>query len=527
MLPIMIENQTVRRKSEYKQLAFETAIRNPERYREILIFMKQYDGIVLNDENLLTIVSKMYVDGIVTSRDFVIENYKSQNQINEAVTRINSTRKADGGFPQGYQSRFWTYMRTLSEFGFVYARYNEHFILGDVSKKLIDNIIDSQEAFSVQAAKYNRKSPYKNVSNDFNYFKFIINVLKRLKEKNKKLSYNQFVVSLFNEDGNVDDYLNIIKNHNFSDRQITYDYIKEHYPRVNSFKTVMQDYPDVVLRMLRITGFANLDYKGILLIELNENNIDYINNLFTLNYNLDATEKNNAKKYFDKLEKLTENELNIILLNRNESNIAINYNNTLSKIINEYKLSNDIIVDNLQCLCNNSRTDERFKYIPDPLKFEFLISLFMFTIYGDKYSIKPNYKTDANGIPISHAPGNVGDIEITGSNLYWLLEVTLIRNKTQQMNNETINLFRHLNRNIVEEKYLSLIAPHVHNDTEHLYKSATIQLMSEGIGKFFAKPYNINEFIEVSNNKENIKDMQNYTQTIKENIIELANSLVD
>lgn len=523
----MTRNQTNRREPEYKQLAFETAIRNPERYKDILSFMKKYNGVLLNDNNLLNIVSEMYREGIVTSSDFNLDNYSDDLQLKEAVKRINSSRRADGGFPQGYQSRFWTYMRTLSEFGFVYSRYNEKFVLGDVALKLIDNKIDPQEAFSVQAMKYNRRSPYKNVSNDYNYFIFIINVLKRLKEKGKKLSYNQFVVSLFSKDGNADEFLNIIEKNTFSDKQLTYEFLKNNYLRVNKFGTVMQDYPDVVLRMLRITGFVNLDYKGILLIELNENNLEYIDKLLKFDYKLNNNEKNDAQAYFNKLEKVTDSEMDVILSNREETDELLNYNNTLSKIISEYKLNDSIIINNLDNLCNNSRTDERFKYIADPLKLEFFLSLLMYIMYGDKFKIKPNYKIDANGIPISHAPGNVGDIEITNSDIYWLLEVTLIRNKTQQMNNETINLFRHINRDIKGEKYLSLVAPYIHQDTEALYNTATIQMMSEGMSAFYAKPYNIDDFIKISKSKRNLDDMQQYSNLIKRKIIELANSLVD
>ena len=99
--------------------------------------------------------------------------------------------------------------------------------------------------------------------------------------------------------------------------------------------------------------------------------------------------------------------------------------------------------------------------------------------------------------------------------------------KTQQMNNETVNLFRHINRDISGEKYLSLIAPYIHQDTEAIYNSTTIQLLSEGMSKFYAKPYNIEEFIKVTKIKNNFDDMQEYTNLIKKRIIELANSIVD
>lgn len=521
MLQIMIEKKKFKKKKAYKELSFETAIRNPERYNDILTFMKDYNGVELNDDNLLKIVSNMYVDGLVTSNDFILKNYKNNNEIYNAVIKINSTRKADGGFPSGYQSRFWTYMRTLSEFGFVYARYNEIFQIGEIGKMLIQNELDSQEAFSLQAIKYNRRSPYKNVSNDFNYFKFIINVLKRLNKRNKKLSYNQFIISLFSKDGNIDEFFQVIDNNVFSDKYTTYDYIKKNYPQVNKFQTVMQDYPDVVLRMLRITGFVNVEYNGILLIDLNEEKKEYIDKLFKLDYTLTEEEKTNAKKYFKKLQKVTDYELSLVISNRGESEIILNYNDILKNIINKYEINEDMITKNIQNLCSNRKTDERFKYISDPLKFEFFIAIFMYILYGKNYKIKPNYKVDANGLPISHAPGNIGDIEILGKQIYWLLEVTLIRNKTQQLNNETVNLFRHINAQETDEKYLSLIAPYIHQDTETLYKASTISLITDGLENFFAKPYDISEFIKISKDKNNFKDMRLYTKKIFEKIVHL------
>ena len=205
-----------RREPEYKELNFDTAMRNPERLKDVLVLLKEYDGVLLNDKNLLEIVCEMYVNKIVRSSEFDLKKLNNEEQIRNKVISINKSRNGDGGFPKGYQSRFWTYMRTLSEFGFVYARYNKNLILGDVAKKLINNEIDPQEAFALQAMKYNWRSPYKNVSNDYNYFKFIIKVLRELDKKDKKLSYNQFVVSLFSKTDDVDAFLNIIENNQFS-----------------------------------------------------------------------------------------------------------------------------------------------------------------------------------------------------------------------------------------------------------------------------------------------------------------------
>ncbi len=172
-----------KRKPEYKQMAFETAVRNPERYLEILTALKDFDGVVLNDENLLDIVSHLYLEKIVKSDKIKIDETTTINDIKDLVIEVNSTRNSDGGFPKGYPARFWTYMRTPSELGFVYASYGEVFRFSEIAKKLVNTDIDEQEAFSIQSMKYNRKNPYRNVSNDFNFFRFILQVLLKLKEK--------------------------------------------------------------------------------------------------------------------------------------------------------------------------------------------------------------------------------------------------------------------------------------------------------------------------------------------------------
>ena len=163
--------QGAKRKATYKQMAFETAVRNPERYIGLLTALKNFEGQTLNDENLLKIVSHLYLVGEVSSNDIVITDKTKINDIKAKVIEVNNTRRADGGFPMGYQSRFWTYMRTPSELGFVFAQYGKEFKFSDIAKRLIEGKIDEQEAFSLQAIKYNRKSPYRNVSNNFNFFR--------------------------------------------------------------------------------------------------------------------------------------------------------------------------------------------------------------------------------------------------------------------------------------------------------------------------------------------------------------------
>lgn len=522
MLQIMTRIGT-KRKPEYKQLNFDTAMRNPERLKDVLFLIKEYEGMELNDKNLLDIVCSMYENDIVKSNKFNIKKLHSKEQIQKKVIDINKTRNGDGGFPKGYQSRFWTYMRTLSEFGFVYARYNKRLIIGEVAKKLISNEIDSQEAFSLQAMKYNWRSPYRNVSNDYNYFKFIIKVLKELDKKDKKLSYNQFVVSLFSKEDGVEKFLNVIENNSFPTEDSVYEYLNDTYGKQNSFSTVIRDYPDTVLRMLRITGFVNIVNRGVLLIEFNSESEKFVNYFLERNDKFTEKEKNIDIDYFNKINIITDDEMKLIMASRNSNIEIMDYNFVLDKIINDYKLNIKSILEHISNIGVKGKNLE-FKYIDDPLQFEFYLSILLYLVYGDNYSIRPNYKVDAYGMPISHAPGNCGDIEVVGKGVYWLLEVTLIRNKTQQLNNETANLFRHISNQEWDEKYMSLVAPYVHEDTYKFFNALIVDYISEHRkSNFNAKCYTTKEFIKECISKTIFIDMKKYTNEYKQNILNALN----
>ena len=57
----------VRQKPRFKQMSLETAVRNPERYKEILSILVEYENAVLNDDNILEMVTHLYRDGIVST----------------------------------------------------------------------------------------------------------------------------------------------------------------------------------------------------------------------------------------------------------------------------------------------------------------------------------------------------------------------------------------------------------------------------------------------------------------------------
>jgi hypothetical protein len=500
--------------AKYKQITFDSAVRNPERYIGILECIKEFEGLVLNDVNLLKIVSKLYLKGIVSSDKITIEDNTTIKDIQDLVIEVNGSKKAIGGFPAGYASRFHHYTWLPKELGFVYARYNEPFLFSEIGRMFVDKELAEQEAFSVQAMKYNSKSPFRKNNNDFNFFKFIIGVLL----KKSRISYEQFIVATFSRNGDVEEFIKITEENSFNSPDEAYDFLKANGYNVTKFDTVTKTYPDVLRRVLIISGFISIRYIGKRMIELNENKREYVNELLSVDFNLSEEQKKNPKEYFDALNSKNEEYLEIVYKYRDEDRIDGNlYLNKIFSIIDEYNIDEEIIIESINKIGSRSSVIDEFMEIPDPLKLEFYISILIAIKYGKEFAIRPNYKADHIGKPYSHAPGNKGDIEIFSNDIYWLIEVTLIRNKTQQLNHETANVIRHLYSN--EEfddrliKYLSFIAPTIHQDVREFFDYSIVKSKSSDYDVNI-KPYTLPEFIEVTQVNENFEDMTNYTKDV-------------
>ncbi|MDX3960583.1 AlwI family type II restriction endonuclease, partial [Aliarcobacter skirrowii] len=179
----------------------------------------------------------------------------------------------------------------------------------------------------------------------------------------------------------------------------------------------------------------------------------------------------------------------------------------------------DIIIKSIEKIGSKTTIINEFKEIPEPLKLEFFISILIALKYKSQFIIRPNYKADHIGKPYSHAPGNAGDIEVFSKTIYWLIEVTLIRNKTQQLNHETTSVIRHLfsNNEFTNHftKYLSFIAPQVHQDTQEFFDYQIVK-SKNNTHDIYIKPYSIREFIDIISNFNILEDMNKYTQKVIE-----------
>ena len=469
----------------YKQMALEVAVRNPERYEGIIKTFAKFDGVVLDDKGILDVYSQLYLDEVVTA-DSISEECLTKKYVSKWIV-VNCSHNNEWGFPTGYQAAFTRYLKTLSEFGFIYAQYNQKLRLSPVAKALVNGKITLSEAFALQSMRFWRKSPYRRVLNDFNFFEFIIDAMIKLKEKGHRLSYYQLMVGLFSDDGNVDEYLYLLRNNKVGDdADKAYSLVKRKYSQVDAnhakaakIESSFRDYGNTVFRVLQLTGFVTVEYKGVLMLTPNETRMAFYKALKAQNFTISESAKEDEEEYFELLGSFDASLESLILSHREKvDHSTAEYNKKIQNIIKSYGLTPNSIEQALLKVSNGDKKGkDTFWFIQDPVKFEFLLTLFVYTYYGDTFEYKPNFICDEAGIPYSHAPGNIGDIEIFNKDKYWLIEATLIRSKNQQVNNETVNLFRHIDDTMNGQKYLTLVAPYIHEDTKLIFNVASIITM--------------------------------------------------
>lgn len=469
----------------FKQMSLEVAVRNPERYEGILKTFAKFEGVVLDDKGVLDVYSQLYLDEVVTA-DALSDEILTKKLVSKWIVE-NCSHNNEWGYPTGYQAAFTRYLKTLSEFGFIYAQYEQKLLLSPVAKALVNGKITLSEAFALQSMRFWRKSPYRRVLNDFNFFEFIIDAMIELKKKGHRLSYNQLMVGLFSDDGNVEEFLSLLeKNKVGDDADKAYALVKRKYSQVDvehakaaKQESAFRDYGNTVFRVLQLTGFVTVEYTGVLMLTPNENRMPLYKALKARKFFVSESAKEDEDEYFEQLGAFDDSLESLILSHREKvDHSTAEYNKKIPNIISSYGLTPDSIEQALIKVSNGDKKGkDTFWFIQDPVKFEFLLTLFVYTYYGDTFEYKPNFICDEAGIPYSHAPGNVGDIEIFNKDRYWLIEATLIRSKNQQVNNETVNLFRHIDDTVNGQKYLTLVAPYIHEDTKLIFNVASIITM--------------------------------------------------
>ena len=149
-------------------------------------------------------------------------------------------------------------------------------------------------------------------------------------------------------------------------------------------------------------------------------------------------------------------------------------------------------------------TDDMLKLLPGPVRLEFLTSIAMVQHF-ENLDVTPNYTIDDEGLPTNTASGGMADIVCRDGEYQGLLEVTLMRGRQDQVNNEIVPIRRHLRdeKQNFEKTFSVFIAPVVHEDAKEMaewYKHKdNLDIVTYTIDGFTEKIQKIAEIGELVN----------------------------
>jgi len=471
---------TDKRPSDYKPLLFTTTVRNPERIKGFLNILKRYNGKILTNELAEQVEGDLIKFGLY--RPLKI-NLQVKNKLNNGeelsdeevseIMRCNPQSHKEAGFLRGWPSRFDTHFKIAKELGFVFYQLGKPIEFSDIGLKFADNEHPEfeQQAFLNAFVKYQSNNPFRRVLNENVPLILLISVIKKLNEdekfNNAGISRLEIPIILCWRDNNSEALYEKIKSlrekYGYEPSWETIldicDKLTE--GRHNSQKdvTIMQELPDEFIRKMRLTGLITLRGFGKF-IDINKKELEKVDYVLS-NYS-SYKKYDTEKEYFDYISQVDDRLLSLGLARKIDFEEE---NKLLAKWTSHYTWST--IKDELINLTKNnpSSTDEILKFIPSPLRLEFLTSLAIVSKYPT-IKVVPNYISDDEGLPSTHAPGNNADIECYENAGCSLLEVTLL-NGTVQVSREMPPITRHLeDKKIKNLNAVSFfIAPKIHEDT--------------------------------------------------------------
>ena len=490
------------RQKEYKPLSFSTTMRNPARIADFLNCILPFEGQILTKEiihnvavNLIS--QKLYKPTFIGTDPRLKAIYNSDDDFShedtEYIIKNSPQDHKEAGFEKGWPSRFDTWYKLPMEFGFIYYEMDAPIEISTTGHMLIDAVREIpknddkiQNVFLNAMMKYQTNNPFRKNSNTNAPLPLLLNVIKLLKEDPDEGDSGVFIselsmiicwpdndaVSLYNE------IKAFRKKHRFTyGDEVMYDrclqILNADSSKKNRFKIsqITGEAVDEFIRKMRITGLISLRGNGRF-VDFNSfesERIDYV----IRNYS--TFESYTSKKaYFHYMGSIDPHILSI------QHQEPTGMEAVKEKTIKEWADNHDkeFIYNELNITCSrNESHDPTLRIIDKPTRFEFLVSIALKQHFQDLI-VRPNYKSDDEGIPTFTAAGGMADIECFDKDCNPLVEVTLMQARTQA-NNEMPAITRHLTEAV--EKYPEtkvftiFVAPTIHADTIYMAKFSKFQ----------------------------------------------------
>lgn len=473
------------RKPELKPLLFSTTVRNPERIKDYVKIISNYQGKVLNNDIIMKIIADIIKNKLYYTQKYEQKNkqlweiYNSDKEFSDEQVQdiiINSPQEhKEAGFDKGWPSRFDTIFKIIKEFGFIYYEINKPIEISQTGQLLINSIVNNnpeleEQAFLNSLVKYQRVNPFRKVLNENAPFALLLKVLQKLKEEpindNNMISKKEISFIICSSNNDEDEIYNKIKDirekfgFDYSDdiiyeiclKDLNAEGQEKRFKKTN----ILRELPDDFIRKMRMTGLIALRGYGRF-IDYNTEEIEKINYILENYSNYEKYDE--AYKYYLYMSKIDEN-----LINITSKPVSITIEESIQKWTSYFDW--ETIKNELLILSSNGKSKSKndiLKYIDEPTRLEFLTSLALKKCFSD-LTVKPNYLIDDEGLPRRHAGGGLPDIVCYNSNNYSLFEVTLLTGN-QQCIRELPSIGDHLreSRKTNENAFSVFIAPTIHH----------------------------------------------------------------
>lgn len=506
------------RQKEYKPLSFSTTMRNPARIADFLNCILPFEGQILTEhiihEVAVKLISKkLYKPTCIGNDSRLKAIYNSEDDFSvedtEYIIKNSPQQHKEAGFEAGWPSRFDTWYKLSMEFGFIYYAMNVPIEISTTGHMLVDAVREIpknddkiQNVFLNALMKYQTNNPFRKNSNTNAPLPLLLNLIKLLKddpeEGNSGVFKSELSMIICWPNNDVKELYRAVKDfrkkHRFTYAdEVMYDrcmqLLNADASKKNRFKIsqITGEAVDEFIRKMRITGLISLRGNGRF-VDFNSfesEKIDYIIRNYTVFESFSS-----KKDYFKYMGSIDPHILS--MQHKEPTGMA----DVKEKIITEWADNHDesFIFNELNITCSKTEShDPMLRIIDKPTRLEFLISVALKQHFKDLI-IKPNYKSDDEGIPTFTAAGGIADIECFDMECNPLVEVTLMQARTQATN-EMPAITRHLKEAI--EKYPNtkvftiFIAPTLHADTIYMAKFSKFQynvdIITLNIKDFIAK----------------------------------------
>jgi len=527
-------------KPEYKPLLYTTTMRNPERLKFMLYVLSKFKGQILNDVLATKIVGETIRYGLYrpmkqsesikrkwssTSSGTFSEYILTDEEVNYMLEE-NPQQHKEAGFSNGFPSRFATIYDLTKEMGLAYFKPQRAIVISELGEHLLKsfnvNVCGNeimyelinpeyeQQVFLQAMAKSQRKNPFVRVLNDNIPLILLLQTIKMLnadpKQNGAGISRRELPLLMFWKDNNAKSlYKRIVQlrkdyGYNPSDETIIEICIEEimegNYKKFNP-KSIIVDYPDELIRKMRITGLISLRGAGRF-VDINKNEEDKVE--YVINKYANYSSFTDEIAYFNHIATLDKNLIEI----KAKPVTPNNAEKLLTNWLNQYAW--DVIKKELSILSSGGTSkDSVLKLIAAPSRLEFLTALAIKSKIPN-VRVLPNYSCDDEGLPTSTAGGNKGDIECYEHQKGILVEVTMATGR-QQTIMEIWPIERHLTDFQKERKAQCVfIAPSIFADSKRQINF----VRSDSNGEKEIRPYAINEFVNFLENSQCLYVNQTY-----------------